>query len=424
MRGLFIVQSLKRNGLWMKHPLPVLCDLWLLCMFSATSLFAQAQVQENSIPVIKLGMSTALSGPAADLGQNMKRGVQVAIASGNDAGNDRCELVVLDDGYEPNRTIPNIRQLISKEQVLAIIGNVGTPTSVVALPIVRQENICFYGAYTGAGMLRRTPPETQVYNFRASYAQETAAMVRGLLTDGRLKPDEIAFFTQQDSYGDAGYSGGMDALRAYGLEDDTSIIQTRYERNSLCVEQAVAKILMAKVRPRAIIMVGAYAPCAKFIRLARQSGIKAVFLNVSFVGTESLIKALGDEDHDVIITQVVPHPQSDLPVVNAYRQAMAKYAPDAALNFGSLEGYISTVIFQRALEQIQGPVTRQSIIDSLGQMGTFDIGMGVPLSFSSSDHQALDRVWPTIIRDHKAQPLDWLELSDLCQSLAKGDQHD
>jgi branched-chain amino acid transport system substrate-binding protein len=67
----------------------------------------------------------------------------------------------------------------------------------------------------------------------------------------------------------------------------------------------VADLLLAEPAPRAVVMVGAYAPCAKFITLCSQAEIKAVFLNVSSVGSNSLAQELGATDAHVIVTQVV-----------------------------------------------------------------------------------------------------------------------
>ena len=51
-----------------------------------------------------------------------------------------------------------------------------------------------------------------------------------------------------------------------------------------------------------------YAACAKFIRLCRDSDLSPIFLNVSFVGGNSLVEALGKTDARLIVTQVVPYP--------------------------------------------------------------------------------------------------------------------
>ncbi len=355
-------------------------------------------------------MSTALAGPAADLGINMRDGFLAAFARANSAGGIRghkLELHALDDGYEPSRTIPNMLSLIDEAEVLAIVGNVGTPTAIAALPIALDNKVTFYAAFTGAGILRRLPPDKYVINVRASYAEETAAMVNHLIDDGGLRPEEFAFFTQRDGYGDAGFSGGRAALEARGLKDISVIPHGRYERNTLAVEGGLADILQAKETPKAIILVGAYAPCAKFIALARELEVQAVFLNVSFVGTHALITQLGSAGEGVIITQVVPSPESDLPLVREYRQDLP---PDSAPGFGSLEGYIAGRILVRALRQDEVEFDREGVVAALERLGEFDMGIGEKLRISPRDHQGLHRVWPSIVRHGKAVPFEWQDL--------------
>jgi len=364
-----------------------------------------------------LGMSTVLSGPVAHLGINMRDGVMAALneinAKGGIQGRSLC-LIVLDDSSEPEKTVINMHRLIKQENVLAIIGNVGTPTAIAAEPIASQNHVPFFGAFTGAGILRRIPPNHYVINYRASYAEETAAMVQALITYGRLQPNEIAFFTQRDAYGDSGFVGGIAALKKNGLQDETKITHGRYESNSLAVENGLADILLAYPEPKAIIMVGTYAPAAKFIRLAKSYGLKSLFLNVSFVGAEPLAYALGDEeDENVIVTQVVPDLESSLPIVHDYHMAMHRFNPATAPTYVSLEGYISTRIFLQALQAIEGDITRESIIDALENLGQFDLGFGSYLTLSKSEHQASHQIWPTIIRNGEVQPFAWKQLQNI-----------
>lgn len=378
--------------------------LWL------STLPVYAQQRHPIEETIVLGMSTALTGPTAILGLNMQTGVLAAIDEVNRSGEihgRKLRLVSLDDGYEPFRTAPNMRRLIDKERVLAVIGNVGTPTAVAAIPIANASKTPFFGAFTGAGILRKTPPDRYVINYRASYAEETTAMVDALITHGRLKPQEIAFFTQRDAYGDAGFTGGIAALKRHGLKDENAVVHTRYERNTLAVENGLADIILSDPQPRAVIMVGAYSPCAAFIRLAKQSGLKAIFLNVSFVGAEPLAEALGKDGDGVIVTQVVPHFGSDLQVVREYSKALKSWNSSVTPTFGSLEGYIAARILCRALETIQGPMTREAVIDALEGLGEFDIGLGERLRFGPDEHQACHHVWPTILRGGKAVPFQW-----------------
>lgn len=394
--------------------------LLLLLLLNLLLLNPTALVQAEDIPCLHnslvFGMSTVLSGPASHLGINMRTGVLAAMKEKNMAGGiqDRslC-LITLDDGYEPQSTVPNMHRLIEQDNVLAILGNVGTPTAIAAVPIANRNRVPFFGAFTGAGILRRIPPDRYIINYRASYAEETAAMVEALITYGRLQPDEIAFFTQRDAYGDSGFVGGIAALKKNGLKNETLITHGRYERNSLAIENGLADILLAQPEPKAVIIVGTYAPSAKFIRIARNYGLNALFLNVSFVGAAPLALALGPDEDGVIITQVVPPLGSSLPIVQDYYRAMRLFDPSIATTFGSLEGYISTRILLHAMENITGEITRESIMNALEGLGEFDLGLNRPLKITSTEHQASHQIWPTIIRKGEILPFDWKQLKNM-----------
>jgi branched-chain amino acid transport system substrate-binding protein len=147
-------------------------------------------------------MSAVFTGVNADLGKNMQRGILAGLEHANrNAGVNgrRLRLVALDDGYEPARTALNMRQLIEKEHVLALIGNVGTPTAIVAVPLANERKTLLFAPFAGGPIFRNDPPDRYVINFRASYAEETAAMIDALIDIGGLKPEEIAFFTQKEN---------------------------------------------------------------------------------------------------------------------------------------------------------------------------------------------------------------------------------
>ncbi|MEH6404154.1 MAG: ABC transporter substrate-binding protein [Sneathiella sp.] len=366
---------------------------------------------------IFLGMSTALTGPASDLGRNMLLGVRARLAEENRRGGIKgrpLHLITRDDGYEPDRAARNVRYLIEIEKVLTIIGNVGTPTAISAIPIINEKQTLFFAPFTGAGVLRKSPPDKYVINYRASYAEETSAMIDALMSSGKVALDEIAFFTQRDGYGDAGYLGGITALLKHGLVSEALITHSRYDRNTLAVENSIADILLAKPVPKVIIMVGAYAPSAHFIRLAREVGINALFLNVSFVGSTSLARELGSAAERVMVTQVVPHPDDELlPLVRKYTKSLFEYDPQSKPSFGSFEGYISAEILMLALNSLQSEPTRENIVEALEGLGRFDIGMGEELYLDAQNHQASHKVWPTLLKKGKFVSFNWAEIEHL-----------
>lgn len=372
---------------------------------------AYAEPVDRAAPAFVVGMSTALSGPAQALGSRMKGGVEayfgVANAEGG-VGGRPLQLIALDDAYEPERCSENVRKLIDQNQAFAILGNVGTPTAAVTVPIVNEKKVPFFGGFTGAGLLRKTPPDRYVVNYRASYAQEIAEMVRGLVHDLRIPPEKLALFTQDDAYGDSGYAGAVKALAGIGFDKPERLPHGRYPRNTSDVEGALAKILDPRESVRAVIMVGAYAPCGKFIKLARRNGLRAVFANVSFVGSDALAAALGSDGDGVVVTQVVPHYESDLPVVQSYRSVL----PAEQHDFVSLEGFIAARAFVEVLRHAGPNADRERFIDVLESGDEFDIGLGAGRALSKSLHQFSDRVWPTYIRKGKFVPFEsWAELA-------------
>jgi ABC-type branched-subunit amino acid transport system substrate-binding protein len=366
---------------------------------------------------LRFGMSTALSGPAAALGLDMQRGVQAGFAHLNRQGGIRgrpLTLVALDDGYEPGRSAPNMRQLLEKEEVLAVIGNVGTPTAIASLPVIRDHRTLLFAPFTGAGVLRRTPPERYVINIRASYTEEITAMVDALIKKGGLRPEEIAFFTQRDGYGDAGYVGGFSALKKHGLRDERDVLHLRYQRNTLAVENALADLLLVEPPPKAVIMVGTYAPCAKFLKLARQAGLETLFLSVSFVDSQALADQLGNDFAGVIVTQVVPAPtDTRLALVRSYLADLKSVAGDARPSFVSFEGYLAARTLGLALTRYSGPLDRHGVIEALEALGDFDLGLGAALHLSPTRHQASHGVWPTKLRHGEFVPLDWAQIGQL-----------
>jgi len=286
------------------------------------------------------------------------------------------------------------------------------PPPLYRCPIANEKRTLLFGAFTGAGVLRKSPPDRYVINYRASYAEETAAMIGGLLANG-VKPREIAFFTQNDAYGDAGYNGAIKALKSRGISGTDKLAHGRYTRNTLNVENGLTAILDAAIEPKAIIMVGAYGPCAKFIKMAREDFPDTIFLNVSFVGTTALMEALGGEGGIVLVTQVVPHFDSDLIAIREYQQDLKTYADGAVPGFVSLEGYIAAKILVEGVQGAGKDIARETIIDGIERIRDLDIGIGTIISYSKIVHQASHRVWPTRITEGRVVPFDWKTLKRL-----------
>ena len=371
---------------------------------------------------IRFGISAPFTGPAKELGQNMKRGIEAAFNMANAKGGvygRQLRLIAADDGYEPTRTAATMKQLYERDQVFGLVGNVGTPTAVVALPYALDRKMLFFGAFTGAGLLRSDPPDRYVFNYRASYAEETAAVVNYLAKARRLLPEQIAVFAQQDAYGDAGFAGVEKAIRSLRGGIESPILRLNYQRNTVDVEDAVAKLQQGNAQLqqkrhlpiKAVIMVPAYRAAAKFIEKTRDLYPDMIYTSVSFVGSTALadeLMLLGKKyATGVIVTQVVPAVDGHSSLVLDYKSALAKYFPGDAPDYVSLEGYVDATALIAALQRNGPELDTERLVGTLENLRDLDLGLGTPVTFSRSDHQGVHKVWGTQLDEAgHYQPID------------------
>lgn len=365
-----------------------ICFLCIAVLFVPPHLLAA-----DTGSTIVLGQSCAMSGPAKNIGLEVRAGLLAAFSKVNDNGgiNGReIRLHSLDDGYEPDRAVRNTMELIEDDQVFMLVGEVGTPTSKAVVPIIEKLGVPFFAPFTGAEFLR-SPPRKYVINVRASYFQEMEKLASYLVDEKKFS--KIACFYQNDSYGFSGLQGIQKALERRDMQ---LVSQGSYERNTVAVMGAVRDIY--KELPEAIVLVGAYSACAEFIKLSKNKYAgDTIFGNISFVGTESLRDTLGGYGENVIVSQVVPYPKDmSIPLIREYVAAMRKYQHDFPVSFTTLEGYISGKLFAEISLQVKGELTRESFIQTMRDVGEFDLG-GVVLNFSKGDHQGMDSIYLTTI---------------------------
>jgi len=342
---------------------------------------------------IVFGQIAALEGPAQALGQGMRQGLLAAFAEANRAGGvagRKLELKSADDSYEPQKMIEAMKKMLAEDKVLAIVGTVGTPTANAGQPIATEAKVPFIGPFTGAEFLRN-PYSRYVVNIRTSYFQETEAWIEHLTKD--LGITKIAILYQDDTFGLAGLDGVKIAMAKRNM---SLVASGTFRRNTTAVKSALLEIM--KANPEAVVTVGPYKPIAEFFKLARQAKMDAVFVAISFVGSDALAQEMGDKGGGVIVSQVVPFPgDTSLPVVASYQAALAALDPEAKPGFVSLEGYLVGRLVIEALKRVPGEPTREALLDAITSTGAFDLD-GIELIFGPAKNQGMDQVFFTILQ--------------------------
>ena len=341
---------------------------------------------------ILFGQSAAFSGPAQELGRNMRLGMQAAFREVNEQGGvhgRRLELVSLDDGYEPEAAIDNTRQLIEGERVFALIGAVGTPTSRAAVPIAEDAGVPYIAPFTGSSFLR-DPKWRGVVNMRASYYQETEGIVARLTGD--LGIERIAIMYQDDSFGREGFRGVRRALERREL---SLVAVGVYPRNTKAVKTALLDLRSGN--PQAVVLIGTYQPVATLIAWAQTTSFNPIFATISFVGSKALARELGPAGTGVLVSQVVPFPTATEPaIVGSYRHALTTHAPRAEPSFVSFEGYLAGRLAIAALTSCGRAVSRACLLDNLRRADVIDLD-GFELRYGDGDNQGSDEVFLTVL---------------------------
>jgi branched-chain amino acid transport system substrate-binding protein len=368
----------------------VVSAIGITTMAAASTAQAETGVTNDTIIV---GQSVPMSGPAAQLGQQLNRGAKLYFNAVNAAGGvngRKIELKVLDDFYEPDAAARNTKTLIDDTKVFALFGYVGTPTSLAALKLATPAGVPLFAPYSGA-MALREPFARNVFHVRASYNDETAAIVQQIHTTGLKR---IAVVYNDDAYGKAGIEGVQRALKLPAGQGVALVAQATVARNTTDVKAAISTVLAQK--PDAIVAISAYQTVAALVKGAQEQGYAGQFYNVSFVGTKALADTLGKAGGGVVISQVMPYPYSGAsPVVRDY-QKLLKAEGITDFDYGSIEGYVAARVFVEGLKRAGRDLTREKFIGALESMGNYDVG-GFNVNFSPSNHVGSKFVEMTII---------------------------
>jgi ABC-type branched-subunit amino acid transport system substrate-binding protein len=351
---------------------------------------AEPGITENSIT---LGMTSPFSGPNGAYGNEMRQVIQAYFDQVNKSGGvngRKINLVALDDGYETDRAVANTRILISEKNAFALLASYGSsPTTEAMNKVFGPSRVPLVGTISGAGSLRepisQNPGSRYMFNVRASYADETEAIVSQLVSLG-LK--NIAVFYQNDGFGKSGLDGVTTALKKHNL---APTVAATVERNSIDVAAAVEAI--AKTKPQAVVMVTLYKPTAAFVKAMKKANQNPMFMTLSPVGTEQLIAELGPDARGIGISQVMPYPWSDVvPMVRDYQKLLGG---KGGYSYYGIEAYAMARVMVDALKRMGKDPSREKLMAAL-ENTSLDMG-GLKVAFSATNRQGSNFVELTVV---------------------------
>jgi ABC-type branched-subunit amino acid transport system substrate-binding protein len=333
------------------------------------------------------------------------------------------------DDYEPLPAIDNTIALVEQDDVFLLFDYVGTATVTRILPLLKHysdESVYLFFPFTGAQPQREPPYDEFVFNLRASYRQETAGLTDHFVWLGR---ERVAVFYQADAYGRSGWDGVKRALAAHKLD---IVGEATYRRGANFSQSFVPQVeILRAADADAVILIGSYQACAGFIRDARDAGWDVPIANVSFVGSENLLSLLLEAGHitgkdytlNLINSQVVPsYEDTSLRAVREYRDLMDRYDPmppgdvteagyePLPYSYVSFEGFLNAKLLVEILRRMGDSPSRERIPEITENVQYFDLGIDALVSFAPKGHQAMSRIYYTMVEGDRFVPLvDWKE---------------
>jgi ABC-type branched-subunit amino acid transport system substrate-binding protein len=344
--------------------------------------FAPLAAAAQEASAIRICQSTALTGPLGDLGQAMHQGAKACFDAVNAKGGvngRKIELVTLDDGYDVKRALANAGQFLADGSTFALFNCMGTPMIDAMLPQVIETGMPFFAPFTGA-QLARPKNARNVFNIRASYADEAEQQVQHLATIGIKR---IAIACQANSFGKEVYEGARTAMEKHQLKE--AAVAT-VENTGVDAAGAATKLVQAN--PEAVIVGLAGKPALEFIKAMRAQRRGLALYALSVMGAAATLKALGDDAQGVAISQVVPAPgKTVVPVVREFRQAWTASGTKLEPSHLALEGYINARVFVEALKRAGRNPSRERFVDATWQMRKLDLG-GFEIGFNEPGRNA------------------------------------
>ena len=358
----------------------------LAALLAASPVFAtrdpSAAVAEPGITAttIRLGQSCPLSGPLTVLGSEYMQGANILFKTVNERGGvhgRKIELLTKDDGYVVDRTMTNVKQMLTEGRgIFAFFGVMGTANNLALVPLIDANGIPSVAPYSGADSLRKF--NENIFHLRASYGDETEKIIEQLTSVGITR---IAAFYQDDAFGQAGLSGVENALKKRNL---ALIAKGSFEKNTVKVAEAVKTI--GDKNPQAVVLLSTYKPTAAFVREMKKAGKSPQFFALSVVGFKPLFEELGTVAGGIGISQVMPYPWSaSLPIVREFQKAQAEYSPQTPITYTTMEGYIAAKLAVEGLKRAGPNPTRKKFIAGLESLRDYDMG-GITINFSPTNH--------------------------------------
>jgi branched-chain amino acid transport system substrate-binding protein len=326
------------------------------------------------------------TGPAAPWG-SVARGSDLLFKMVNDEGGihgRQIKYFVRDDQYNPAQTKAVCKELVERKGIFAFVGGVGGACGM-AVKDYLAENKVIWVAPSTAIKEYVFPPNPYLFGVYPLYEDEASILTKYVVETLGVK--KIGFFYQNDTYGQNGLDGCKQRLAVYKMDLVAEIPVEPGEKDlssqMLKFKDSGAEVVIMWVNPTT---------AAITLKTCATIGYNPKWVSSNTLSDFPLMNTITGGMWEGVITGGfgVP-PTADHPLMNKYREAAKKYAPEERFGTFYLAGVLYAEPLIQALKNVGPDLSTEACIDALNSIKGFQ-GIGPMITWSKDVHQGTDSV--------------------------------
>ncbi len=332
---------------------------------------------------LRIGQPSGFTGSVAAGVKENTEGAKLYLDAVNARGGvngQKIELISVDDKFDPKLTVEAARELVTRQNVLALFLNRGTPHAQALLPLLSELKVPLVGPSTGA-MALHDPVHPWLFNVRATYQREAAKAIEHLASIGIAR---IAVLETDDSFGADSAKGALAGFAKAGIKP---VLQDKFPRDKPDFAELAPKVHQSNAQ--AVMIIGSAGNTANAVKAIRAAGSRAQIVTLSNNASEGFIKLLGEHARGVIVTQVFPNERSVAYPLIKEALDLAKAKGMDGVSPAMMEGFAAAKVLVEGLRRAGPNPTPVALRDALEGLRNFNLG-GLSISYSPTNHTGLD----------------------------------
>jgi branched-chain amino acid transport system substrate-binding protein len=340
---------------------------------------------------IRLGAYLPLSGPIASYGIPLLAGMQAALGVANDAGGikgRKFNLIYEDNKFNPQATVAIARKLVTRDNIFAFAVPMGTPATAAAMEYVLGEaKVPIINPYAGTAEWY-SPPRENFYGAQVPLEAQAKVLGRWAAKDGHKKM-VVVYLTLAANERMA--NEFTQAAKRINPNVAIDMIGTKLGT----ADFGPMALEIASKKPDAVALFLTQGETVGIAKEMQLQNVRAQVYSYAGLVINSLIDLAGPAVEGLKAVSYTVPPTLDTPAVREYRAALAKVSPNEKPDYLSLSSYAMMKIFIEAVRRIDGPINRQTLVQSMDNLRNYDTGIIPPVTYSTTRHlgtTALQRV--------------------------------